>query len=109
MPFGAMCASGDSSMQGMLPQVLASPVSLANVAEQMLKHGALKNAGSIKFFRGFKTVQDIREMVKEGFEKFVDTRHLDMSDGCSESCEPFLDGNNKKEEQNKIPTRNIQI
>jgi hypothetical protein len=39
----------------------------------------------------------------------VDTRHLDLSDGCSESCEPFLDGNNKKEKQNKIPTRNIQI
>ena len=79
------------------------------IAEQMLKHGALKNAGSIKFFRGFKTVQDIRDMAKEGFEKFVDTRHLDLSDGCSESCEPFLDGNNKKEEQNKIPTKNIQI
>ena len=77
------------------------------IAEQMLKHGALKNAGSIKFFRGFKTVQDIRDMAKEGFEKFVDTRHLDLSDGCSESCEPFLGDLKKVDSGSSIPVRNI--
>ena len=45
----------------------------------------------MRFFRGYRSVQDIRDMVSEGFEKFIDLHHLHISSGCSESCEPFLD------------------
>ena len=43
----------------------------------------------MKFFRGFKSVDDIKKMSSEGFEKFIDLHHLHITDGCSESCEPF--------------------
>ena len=59
------------------------------IAQTMLKNGVLKGQDSIKFFRGFKSVQDIRDMSSEGFEKFVDLHHLHISDGCSDSCELF--------------------
>ena len=59
------------------------------IAQTMLKNGVLKGQDSIKFFRGFKSVQDIRDMSSESFEKFVDLHHLHISDGCSDSCEPF--------------------
>ena len=64
------------------------------MAQRMLKNGVLKDQDSIKFFRGFKSVEDIREMSKEGFDKFVDLHHLHISDGCSDSCEPFHGDNN---------------
>ena len=59
------------------------------IAQNVLNNGVLKGHDSIKFFRGFKSVQDIRNMSSEGFEKFVDLHHLHISDGCSDSCEPF--------------------
>jgi len=43
----------------------------------------------MKFFRGFKSVQDLKDMSSQGFEKFIDLHHLHITDGCSESCEPF--------------------
>ena len=60
-----------------------------NIAKKMLTTGILKGHDSIRFFRGFKTVKDIRKMASGDFEKFVDLHHLHISDGCSESCEPF--------------------
>ena len=45
----------------------------------------------VRFFRGWKSVQDIRDMTQQGFEKYIDLHHLHITDGCSESCEPFLD------------------
>ena len=74
------------------------------IAEKMLNNGVLKNQKSMKFFRGFRTVQDIRDMAKDGFEKFIDLHHLHITDGCSESCEPFLD---KPKIKNEIPTHKI--
>jgi len=59
------------------------------MAKHLEKQGVLKNHNSIKFFRGFKSVQDIRDMVDEGFEKFIDIHHFHISNGCSDSCEPF--------------------
>tara|TARA_A100001035_G_scaffold70475_1_gene53925 strand:+ start:743 stop:1693 length:951 start_codon:yes stop_codon:yes gene_type:complete len=57
----------------------------------------------IKFFRGFKSVKDIEEMITEDFEKFTDLHHLHITDGCSESCEPFHDEINN----NLIDTKEI--
>ena len=74
------------------------------IAQTMLKNGVLKGQDSIKFFRGFKSVQDIRDMSSEGFEKFVDLHHLHISDGCSDSCEPFH--GDSKEDPNLIPILN---
>lgn len=45
----------------------------------------------IKFFRGFKSVQDLRNMAKEGYNEFVDQHYLDISNGCTESCEVNFD------------------
>tara|TARA_R100000781_G_scaffold45765_1_gene30985 strand:+ start:833 stop:1768 length:936 start_codon:yes stop_codon:yes gene_type:complete len=59
------------------------------MARHLQKNGVLKKHKSIKFFRGFKSVQDIRGMVDEGFEKFIDVHHFQISNGCSDSCEPF--------------------
>jgi len=61
------------------------------MAKHLGKNGYLKNQDSIKFFRGFKTVQDIRDMVTDDFVTFKDLHHLHITDGCEESCEPFLD------------------
>lgn len=57
------------------------------------RNGAVANKlqKDIKIFRGWKSVQDIRDMMDEGFEKFIDLHHLHITEGCSESCEPFLD------------------
>ena len=52
---------------------------------------AAKANVDMRFFRGWKTVQDIRDMAQQGFEKYIDLHHLHITDGCSESCEPFLD------------------
>ena len=49
-------------------------------------------------------MQDIRDMSSEGFEKFVDLHHLHISDGCSDSCEPFH--GDSKEDPNLIPVLN---
>lgn len=60
---------------------------------QYKRNGAVANKlqKDIKIFRGWKSVQDIREMMHQGFEKYIDLHHLHITDGCSESCEPFLD------------------
>lgn len=60
-----------------------------NIAKKVLNNGVLKDQNSIKFFRGFRTVQDIREMAKEGTDFFIDKHYARLSGGCSESCEPF--------------------
>ena len=52
---------------------------------------AAKANVDMRFFRGWKTVQDIRDMAQQGFEKYIDLHHLHITDCCSESCEPFLD------------------
>ena len=46
-------------------------------------------------------------MADEGFEKFIDLHHLHITDGCAESCEPFLMDESLKP-KNKIPTVNIK-
>lgn len=61
------------------------------MAKNLGKNGYLKNQNSMRFFRGWKSVQDIREMANDGFEKFIDLHHLHITNGCEESCEPFLD------------------
>ena len=76
-----------------------------NIAKQMLNNGALKGQDSIKFFRGFRTVQDIRDMTKDGFEKFIDLHHLHITDGCAESCEPFH--GERANDEIKIPAISI--
>lgn len=55
--------------------------------------GAVANklGKEIKFFRGFKSVQDLRDMALEGYDEFVDQHYLDISNGCSESCEVSFD------------------
>lgn len=52
---------------------------------------ASKMGKDIKFFRGFKSVQDLRNMSKQNFDSFVDQHYLNISNGCSESCEVFSD------------------
>lgn len=52
---------------------------------------APKMGKDIKFFRGFKSVQDLRDMEAQGFDKFIDHHYLNISNGCSESCEVFSD------------------
>ena len=59
------------------------------MAQHLGKNGVLKNQTSMKFFRGFKSVADIKEMITEDFEKFTDLHHLHITDGCGESCEPW--------------------
>jgi len=51
--------------------------------------GALspKIGKDIKFFRGFKSVADLRQMASQDFDEFVDKHWLQISNGCSESCE----------------------
>lgn len=55
--------------------------------------GAVANklGKEIKFFRGFKSVQDLRNMAKEGYNEFIDQHYLDISNGCTESCEVNFD------------------
>ena len=76
------------------------------IAQKVLNNGILKGQKSIKFFRGFRTVKDIREMADEGFEKFIDLHHLHITDGCAESCEPFL-ADEKPPQKNAIPALQI--
>jgi len=52
---------------------------------------AAKLGKEIKFFRGFKSVEDLRQMAAEGYNEFVDQHYLDISNGCSESCEVNFD------------------
>ena len=59
------------------------------MAQHLGKNGVLKNQTSMKFFRGFKSVADIKEMITEDFEKFTDLHHLHITDGCGESCDPW--------------------
>jgi len=73
------------------------------MAKNLGKNGVLKNQTSMKFFRGFKTVADIKEMITEDFEKFKDLHHLHITDGCGESCEPW----HTETESNKIPVQQI--
>ena len=61
-----------------------------NIAKKMLSSGVLKGQKSMKFFRGFQTVDDIREMSRGTIEIFEDKHYERLSGGCSESCEPFL-------------------
>ena len=68
------------------------------LAEHLGKNGVLKNQTNIKFFRGFKSVKDIKEMITEDFEKFTDLHHLHITDGFCESCEPWHNETN----ENKI-------
>ena len=44
----------------------------------------------LRFFRGWKSVSDIRNMKDGGHEKFTDP-WWEMSNGCSDSCEVFTD------------------
>lgn len=48
---------------------------------------AQKIGKDVKFFRGFKSVQDLKDMASQGYDTFVDKHYLDISNGCSESCE----------------------
>ena len=74
-----------------------------NIAKKVLNNGVLKNQNSIKFFRGFRTVQDIREMAEEGTDFFIDKHYARLSGGCSESCEPFHgDNEDTLNEERKI-------
>lgn len=52
--------------------------------EKYKNHGA--GEGNRRFFRKNKTTSDIFEMAEQPFEQFED---LDLSNGCSESCEVF--------------------
>ena len=76
-----------------------------NIAKKVLNNGVLKGQNSIKFFRGFRTVQDIRAMAEEGTDFFIDKHYARLSGGCSESCEPFHGDN--EENPNLIPTLNM--
>ena len=75
-----------------------------NIAKQVLNNGVLKGQKSIKFFRGFRTVEDIRKMAEEGTEFFIDEHYARLSGGCSESCEPFH--GEEREDPNLIPALN---
>ena len=57
------------------------------------RNGAVSNKlqKDIKMFRGWKSTDDIKQMMHEGFEKYIDLHYLHISNGCEESCEPFLD------------------
>jgi len=61
------------------------------------RNGAVANKiqRDIKFFRGWKSVSDIEEMITEDFEKFKDLHYLHITDGCEDSCEPFHDEMNE--------------
>lgn len=52
---------------------------------------AQKLGKDVKFFRGFKSVQDLKDMASQGYDTFVDKHYLDISNGCSESCEVNFD------------------
>tara|TARA_Y100000992_G_scaffold264946_1_gene202006 strand:+ start:1075 stop:1992 length:918 start_codon:yes stop_codon:yes gene_type:complete len=74
-----------------------------NIANKVLNNGVLKDQNSIKFFRGFRTVQDIREMAEKGTDFFIDKHYARLSGGCSESCEPFHgDNEDTLNEERKI-------
>ena len=60
-----------------------------HIAQKMLKEGKLKDQTSMKFFRGFQSVDDIRKMAEGTTEMFEDKHYERLSGGCSESCEPF--------------------
>ena len=75
-----------------------------NIAKKVLNNGVLKGQKSIKFFRGFKTVEDIRKMAEENNEFFIDDHFMRLSGGCSEECQPFL--GNENEDSNIIPVLN---
>ena len=77
-----------------------------NIAQKVLNNGVLKGQKSIKFFRGFKTVEDIRKMAKEKDDVFIDEHFMRISGGCSEECQPFL--GDESQEQNLIPALNIK-
>ena len=57
--------------------------------EKYGKTGAVANkiGEPIKFFRGFRSVQDLRDLAAEDTDSFVDSHFLEISNGCSESCE----------------------
>ncbi len=76
-----------------------------NIAQKMLNNGVLKGQKSMKFFRGFRTVEDIREMAKEGTDIFIDEHYARLSGGCSEECQPNF-GIDDGEDPNRIPTFN---
>ena len=75
-----------------------------NIAQKVLNNGVLKGQKSIKFFRGFKTVEDIRKMAKEKDDVFIDEHFMRISGGCSEECQPFL--GDEEENPNLIPVLN---
>ena len=76
-----------------------------NIAKKVLNNGVLKGQNSIKFFRGFRTVQDIRAMAEEGTDFFIDKHYARLSGGCSESCEPFH-GEEKEDSTDYITAHN---
>ena len=75
-----------------------------NIAQKVLNNGVLKGQKSIKFFRGFKTVEDIRKMAKENDDVFIDEHFMRISGGCSEECQPFL--GDEEENPDLIPILN---
>lgn len=60
--------------------------------EQYSRNGAVANKlqKDLRFFRGWKSVSDIEEMLNSGHDKFRDP-WWDQSNGCSDSCEVFTD------------------
>ncbi|MBT04105.1 MAG: hypothetical protein CL836_08795 [Crocinitomicaceae bacterium] len=76
-----------------------------NIAQKMLNNGVLKGQKSMKFFRGFRSVDDIREMAEEGTDVFIDEHYARLSGGCSEECQPNF-GIDDGEDSNRIPALN---
>ena len=75
-----------------------------NIAQKVLNNGVLKGQKSIKFFRGFKTVEDIRKMAAEKDDVFIDEHFMRISGGCSEECQPFL--GDEEKDSDLIPVLN---
>ena len=74
------------------------------IAQNMLSNGVLKGQKAMKFFRGFRTVDDIRKMAEQGTEFFIDEHYARLSGGCSEECQPFI--GDDSDNSNLIPVLN---
>lgn len=56
------------------------------------RNGAVANKlqKDLRFFRGWKSVDDIEQMLRSGYETFTDP-WFEQTNGCSDSCEVFTD------------------
>jgi hypothetical protein len=72
-----------------MPEAFEFPKSME---EKYARSGAVANklGKDIKFFRGWKSVDDIGEMLRGGHGKFIDP-WFEATNGCSDSCEVFTD------------------